>query len=69
MNLERKFEPYKLIPHGHLYKVENFDVDNLILDNNIKNKNKKNKSNSHVEINLSKKKEIKENKKKIIKKK
>ena len=50
MNLERKFEPYKLIPEGKVYKVENFDVENLISANVSNNKSKTIKTNNNNEM-------------------
>ena len=50
MNLERKFEPYKLIPEGKVYKVENFDVENLMSANVSNNKSKTIKTNNNYEM-------------------
>ena len=50
MNLERKFEPYKLIPAGKVYKVENFDVENLVSANVSNNKSKTIKTNNNYEM-------------------
>ena len=63
MNLERKFEPYKLIPAGKVYKVENFDVENLVSANVSNNKSKTIKTNNNYEMKVLTK--IKNNKKKI----
>jgi hypothetical protein len=64
MNIDRKFEPYKLIPTGKLYKVENFDVENL-MSNNI-NKSKIIKTNNKYEMNVSIKKEKKQKQNEVI---
>ena len=66
MNLERKFEPYKLIPEGKVYKVENFDVENLISANVSNNKSKTIKTNNNNEMKVLTKKNIKKKKKIII---
>lgn len=39
MNIDRKFEPYRLIPKGHLYKIENFNDENLSVNDTIHNIN------------------------------
>ena len=56
MNLERKFEPYKLIPEGKVYKVENFDVENLMSANVSNNKSKTIKTNNNYEMKVLTKK-------------
>ena len=66
MNLERKFEPYKLIPEGKVYKVENFDVENLISANVSNNKSKTIKTNNNNEMKVLTKKNIKKKKKNKI---
>ena len=68
MNLERKFEPYKLIPEGKVYKVENFDVENLMSANVINNKSKTIKTNNNYEMKVLPKRSNKKNKKMNIKK-
>ena len=68
MNLERKFEPYKLIPEGKVYKVENFDVENLMSANVINNKSKTINTNNNYEMKVLPKRRNKKNKKRILKK-
>ena len=67
MNLERKFEPYKLIPEGKVYKVENFDVENLMSANVSNNKSKTIKTNNNYEMKVLMKIKNKKNNKILLK--
>jgi hypothetical protein len=68
MTFDRKFEPYRLIPEGHLYKIENFDAENLMSDNENKiSKINKSKTKNVMDFTKSMKKNVTHTKGKIKK--